>query len=202
MSNIFELHLSVSLSSGLDEIAWLDYCKKHHYHCIKVYNMKGDHSIQNMMSKWCQKESEKAAIEYLQQITHDATIAGFNVIRSKVEAMMMSSEYDAVILDEKNNDGKYWEFHFKVTNATCPDLMELLKDVADVGVSVSAYSQTRYPIITIRKFQGSRRDVFKFKDEVVEKITKAGYHLFDKIQAEISIYDSHVEEDKGWLNKA
>jgi len=218
MSNIYELHLSVKLSCGRDEIAWLDYCKKHHYHAIKVYNIKGDYSVQNMMSKWCHRDSEKDVIEYLQQITKDAVKAGFNVIRSKVEAMMMSREYDNVVLDEKNNyekspgaspqglsprarpQGVYWEFHFKVTDVTCFELEKLLKDVADVGVSASAYSGTRYPIVTIRKYRGSRKDVIKYKDEVVEKIKKAGYHIFDKIQAEISIYDSHTEEDQGWIN--
>ena len=170
------------------------------------------------MSKWCHRDSEEAVIEYLKQITEDATNAGFYVIRSKVEAMMMSREYDNVNLDPLGNRfpavdqstvetksesdcyAKYWEFHFKVTDVTCPDLVELLKDVADVGVSISAYSGTRYPIVTIRKYRGSRKDVIRYKDEVIEKIKKAGYHIFDKIQAEISIYDTHKEEDKGWIN--
>jgi len=200
MSNIYELHLSVKLTCGRDEIAWLDYCKKHHYHAIKVYNSKGDYSVQNMMSKWCHRDSEKDVIEYLKQITSDAEKAGFTVIRSKVEAMMMSREYDDVVLDEKNNYERYWEFHFKVTDVTCFELEKLLKDVPDVGVSASAYSGTRYPIVTIRKYRGSRKDVIKYKDEVIENIKKAGYHIFDKIQAEISIYDSHTEEDQGWIN--
>lgn len=198
MSNIYELHLSVELSSGREEIAWLDYCKKHHYHAIKVYNVKGEHSVQNMMSKWCHRDSEEAVIEYLKQIMEDATNSGFRVIRGKVEAMMMCREYDSVVLeDEKKN---YWEFHFKVTDVVCPDLVELLKDIKDVGVSISAYSGTRYPIVTIRKYRGSRKDVIHYKDEVIEKIKKAGYHIFDKIQAEISIYDTYSDEDKGWIN--
>jgi hypothetical protein len=198
MSNIYELHLSVSLGSGKEEIAWLDYCKKHHFHSIKVFNMKGVHSVQDMMSKWCHRDSEESVIEYLKQLQKDATDAGFKVVRSKAEAMMMSREYDNIVLN--NSKGKYWEFHFKVTDVTCSELLQLLKDVEDVGVSASAYSGTRYPIVTIRKYQGSRKEVMQYKDNVIEKLKKLGYHIFDKIQAEISIYDSFPEEDQGWIN--
>src|SRR5438045_9765148 len=108
--SLFEIHVSIELKSGQDEIRWKLYCKDHHYHPIKVFNVRGWYDVQNMMSKWCNRDSREEVIEYAHSLATQIGQDGFSVLRTKVEAMMLSC--DDILVN--HNPSMYWEFHFKV----------------------------------------------------------------------------------------
>ena len=43
---LYEIHVSVDISTGLDEIKWTYLCKEHNWHQIRVTNATGDNQVQ------------------------------------------------------------------------------------------------------------------------------------------------------------
>lgn len=205
MSCIYEIHISVDLANALQELRWIWFCKERRYKAIRVLNDKGSNDVQNMIGKYCSREDEKDVIEYAEELAQDMRDNGFNVCRVKVEGMMMNRNFDQISLcDEK---GKYWEFHFKIAINNLDELDRLMKfkDTRNdkmwkhVALSVSSTGETKYPIVTIRLHSGMRDEAIKVKDNVIDAIKAKGFHVYDKLQAECSIYDTYPEEDNGWI---
>ena len=138
---LFEIHVSVQLDTPVDEIKWRWFCKKNHFHCIKVYNIKGIHAEQNMIAKWCDRDTISEAIEYAKLIGQKIREqGGFTVLREKVESMMLEKQNEDIKLN--NNSSIYWEFHLKVQSKSYNDferIHELFKNDKYVGLSMSAF---------------------------------------------------------------
>jgi hypothetical protein len=201
---LYEIHVSVNLKNGQDEIKWLYFCNENNYKSIRVLNDTGSNNIQNMISKWCNRKNDDEAIYYADQITYNIQKAGFEVIRTKVEAMMLHLDYDKISLDDQKNI--YWEIHYKVVVKDYAELLKLIKwkeinNFPNIGLSISSYGNTRYPIITIRMHSGSRDNILQYKNIIIDSMKNNGFHITDKIQQEISIYDTFPEEDNGWISK-
>ena len=157
-----------------------------------------------MISKWCNRKNDNESIYYADQITYNIQKAGFEVIRTKVEAKMLHLDYDKISLDDQKNI--YWEIHYKVVVKDYAELLKLIKwkeinNFPNIGLSISSYGNTRYPIIKIRMHSGSQDNILQYKNIIVDSMKNNGFHITDKIQQEISIYDTFPEEDKGWISK-
>ena len=117
--------------------------------------------------------------------------------------MLANIFFDYKVLN--NQRGAYWEFHFKISSRDFGDFERLLKwknnhvMAKNIAISMSDTGATKYPIVTIRLHEGSRRDAIKVKDTVINEIKSMGLHIHDKLQAECSIYDTYPEEDDGWF---
>lgn len=207
---MFEIHVSVNLHNPVEEIEWKLFCKQQKFHVIKVWNIKGTHATQNMMAMWISVENNEENNDWLsvglKELKRTGNIireTGFEVIREKIEAMMMDHRFDKHCL-EKPQRGVYWEIHMKVENQTLEQwrmLKDMLKTEQNVGLSVSAYSEFLSPIITMRFYQGSRDQVFQMKDQLVGRLTTAGWKFAPKTQYELSLYDSNPELDEGWIDE-
>jgi hypothetical protein len=200
MSNLYEIHVSVELKDGPEEVRWIWFCKDHHFHNIRVLNQKGKHNVQNMISKWCHRGTDAEAAEYARAIAQDIKNQGFTVVRTKAEAMLMNRGFDTVEL--KGEAGVYWEFHFKVLVGSYDDYLKL-ENIVDplehVSVSQSAYSKTGFPIVTIRLHEGTRDEAILTKDRVIGVIKGGEFHIHDKMQAECSVFDTNPGLDEGWI---
>lgn len=200
---LFEIHISVELKDGLTEIQWLHFCRAHELQPIKVFNVQGVHSVQNMIGQWCKYDTEAEALVHMQKLATTITAAHFPVVRSKVEAMMMNRQYRDLCLE--TTQGKYWEFHFKIAAndepwwTRFPKLQALVNQIPNVGLSFSAFGQSQCPIVTLRKFTGTRTEVIAEKDHLTEQLKAQGFLVQGKPQAELSIYDSFEAQDEGWL---
>ena len=206
MSQLYEIHISITVKTALDEMKWYYYCKDNNYKIIRVLNDKGQNDIQNMISKWCTRDTEKEVIEYANTLAENMSKAGFDVCRVKVEGMMMNREYDS--LELKNVTGKYWEFHFKIIIENSKELERLLSlkelnssiDIwKNVALSMSSYGTTRYPIMTIRLHNGTCCQAVNIKNQIIDVLKENNFHIYDKLQSECAIYDSYPEEDAGWI---
>lgn len=204
--NLYEIHISVNLTSAFDEMKWFYYCKDNKYKVIRVLNDKGKYDIQNMISKWCSRKTPSEVVKYAEEIADDMRKNDFDVYRVKVEARLLSKLFDNISL--KNEKGVYWEFHFKIVIESLDEFNKLVKwkqskkdDLwKDVALSFSAYGKTGYPIITIRLYSGTSEEATSVKDKVIDDLKENGFHIADKMQSECSIYDTYPEEDNGWIN--
>lgn len=204
MSTLYEIHITVELKTGIDEIKWIYFCNDNKYKRIRVLNDKGGNNVQNMISKWCSRNTDDEAIKKSGEIAKKIKENGFKITRVKVEGMMMNKLFDNKVL--KNEKGIYWEFHFKIASRTLHDFNRIrywkkLNALSNnIGLSLSDSGNTKYPIITIRLHSGSREDAINIKDKIVTEIKNMDLHIHDKLQAECSIYDTYPEEDDGWFN--
>lgn len=200
---LYEFHVSVTLPSALSELLWLQWCRDEGYDAIRVLNVKGSHDVQNMMGKYSDCADHAEAIAKVKRLAERIrTEGGFTVCRVKAEAMMMSPASGHVRLDGTN--GNYWEVHMKVPVASGEDLVRLCHLVAHkkhVALSTSARGRTGAPIVTIRRYEGTRDEVLAFKNELIAEIKSHGFKIGGKIQQELAVYDTNVEEDAGWFNE-
>ena len=114
----------------------------------------------------------------------------------------MNLKFNDVNLDNKK--GVYWEFHFKVIIDSLKELQRLLtwyenENKEEIAVSMSGTGHTLYPIVTLRLHEGTRKQAIDTKDKIINNLKKEGFHIYDKLQAECSVYDTFPEEDKGWI---
>ena len=63
------------------------------------------------------------------------------------------------------------------------------------------FGEKKYPIITIRHNFGEKENIINYKNVIIDDLKNNGFHITDKIQREISIYDTNPDEDKGWISK-
>lgn len=199
---LYELHVSVRLDDGESEMRWMRFCADNGWKYIRVVNERGVNNVQNMMSKWCDRASDEEAVETVKTIASMCRAAGFHVVRSKVEAMLLHEDYKQVCLDGKSD--VYWELHFKVDVRTLVAMQRLFAVCRKhnwpfVGLSLSSSGQSRLPIVTIRLHEGTRDQAISKKDAVINALKKAGFRITDKIQREISIFDTWPAEDEGWF---
>ena len=71
----------------------------------------------------------------------------FEVIRTKVEVIIMNDNYDKIILQNKKNI--YWEIHLKIIIKKYDELLKLLlwkkeNDYKNIGLSISSFGDTKY----------------------------------------------------------
>lgn len=152
-----------------------------------------------MLSKWCNRSNHEEAIKTACELEKTVEKAGFTVVRTKVESMMMDSVNDSIVLNGR--DDLYWEYHFKIPlRDEFLILKNLLEHEHNVGLSHSAYSKSGFPIVTVREKFGNRKDVIKLKDRLISLLKEKGFSVYDKIQSEISIYDTNPKLDEGWIN--
>ena len=85
----------------------------------------------------------------------------------------------------------YWEFHLKID----------ADDSATHGahISFNAFKSEVVPLVTLRLYQVSYNEAMHRKGELIEAIQAAGFPTHREIHQELSIYDTNIDLDKGWL---
>lgn len=202
--NLYEIHISVKFNNAFEELKWIFFCKENKYKNIRVLNDSGVNDIQNMISVFCNKNTDEEVISYANEISNNIKKNMFEVIRTKVEVIIMNDNYDKIILQNKKNI--YWEIHLKIIIKKYDELLKLLlwkkeNDYKNIGLSISSFGDTKYPIITIRYNNGTNKDILDYKKNIINNLENNGFKISDKIQHELSIYDTFPEEDNGWISK-
>ena len=204
---VFEIHASVDLKSAHDEMLWHWWCKDREYHRIRTLNARGDTPVQNMVSVFVGRRSVTEAVGFANKLAAEIRDGGFDVCRCKVEIMMTAVPKDTVV--EGQDLGHYWEFHIKMKVYTPGELLGLEQALGEVprpsasytlGLSMSAHSKFGLPIVTLRGYNCDRVCFCNWKEEAMSTLSNKGFHPDDKIQAELSVYDTNPDLDRGWLN--
>lgn len=199
-TSLYEIHISVFLESGADEVRWMRFCAEQKWHGIRVLNHAGKHNVQNMISYWKHAARREDAVATAQKIGALIRAAGFRVAREKVEAMM-SDVSDTLPGDQPS---QYWEFHAKLLNASSVADWQALSCFASqtpyVGVSQSVYSRRKNTtIVTIRVPRGTKHDAENIFKKVMKTLTSMGYKTDTNVQCELSVFDTFPELDRDWI---
>ena len=48
---------------------------------------------------------------------------------------------------------------------------------------------------------GDKETIINYKNVIIDDLKNKGFNITDKIQREISIYNTNPDEDKGWISK-
>ena len=106
LSQLYEIHVSVSLSTSFEEMRWMWFCKENNYHSIRVLNVGGKYPVQNMIGKWCSRKNPQDATRTALAIADKIHDVGFCVVRTKVEGCLENSQFKGVVLN--NDPSFYW----------------------------------------------------------------------------------------------
>jgi hypothetical protein len=71
----------------------------------------------------------------------------------------------------------------------------------NIGLSISSFGDIKYPIITIRHHNRTSDDILNYKKFIISDLENNGFKISDKIQRELTVYDTYPEEDDGWISK-
>lgn len=203
---MYEVHVTVEIPDTVTEMRWIVFANENKWKPIRAINERGDNSIQVMMSYYIHKESEKDGLVELNRIADFIQDNGFKVVRKKIEAMSQNQNYQTVVLDDSN--GIYWELHLKIELDSLSELDRLihwritstLGLENNIGISMSSYGQSKYPIVTLRCHTGGRSEFYNLRDILISNLHDHSFKVASKMQQECSIFDSYPEEDDGWFN--
>jgi len=221
INGVFEIHITVDHSVGFMKL--IDFTNS--YEKMGCGNMKvlfavsHENNNQYMISHFTRKQTSADAIIKANKIAQEMKESEIIVKRVKVEAMVSSgtqgiplNKEEYKIMYAKFNDegflGKpYFEFHVKVDSVEngnelivkLRNLFPLLKEI-QIAISWNIMSRSGMkPLLTLRMYDMGLVEAQNYKDIILNTCKKNGYVLADQIQEEFSIYDSFVEEDKGWI---
>ena len=146
-------------------------------------------------------------------------VLDFKAKRNKVEARLRNIIPNSINLNSNlpQYEGKYWEFHIKLTFDLKSDEIvntfrtQLMKDFPSTRLSKSAMSNfdvenplksTR--IVTLRIYNGTKEDALvklKSLEIYLNSLSlKFNYSIRGDIEKELSVYDSNVSHDVGWID--
>jgi hypothetical protein len=186
----FEAHLTVD-AEGTRREAFRALCESLGVKCVLIELARGAHRSQPMTSSHHTGElpAVKREIEAL-RIQIEA--AGFPVTRTKIEADVTNEGVDAA-----GEPGTYFEFHAKLQLPADADLEALRARCEQHGAHLSRNEIERGArFVTLRVHDAGRDAATAAFARVLESL--AGYRIA-ATKAELTLYDSRVELDAGWL---
>ena len=225
IDGIFEIHITVDHTQGF--LALVDFKKR--WESGEKGNLKilfavsNENNNQYMISHFTRKDNIKKAVEKANQIADEMKSAGIMIKRVKVEAMVSNTtkgiplnteEYKALygVLTSQGFLGKpYFEFHVKIQNYYALNLdgvktevqneLDICNTQGDIQIAVSwnLMSKNMLPLLTLRMYDLGLVEAQMNKDIILNTFKSLGYILVDQIQEEFSVYDSFIDEDKGWI---
>jgi hypothetical protein len=205
-NGIFEIHITVDREPNVLLLKFVS----NYYNSLKIiHTITSIKNNQYMISRFTRENSIEDAIKEAKRLEKDMKQFGLNILRNKVEY-----HGNEELLSSKD----YFEFHVKIncsksTNSTISSLDDEInsvrKDIKSkypkkrifIGYSYNVMSRSSLfdPIFTIRIFETKLVNAICFKDIIINRFKKGGYRFGDKLQQEVSIYDTNTEMDNDWL---
>lgn len=147
--------------------------------------------------------TEKDAIEIAQAVALEMKKQKMVVLRLKVELMTINSSVRALKpTDLKEN--QYFEFHFKVAIESKKQWDQVAQICLPFGAHLffNAYSKNSglmTPVVTLRRYHTDFKTADTENCKLIEAIVAAGFIEPEKVHKELSVVDSNVWLDRGWL---
>jgi len=193
---LHEIHITVN-PTQIFTLRW--FCKQHKMKPILASTAYGNHPNQLMISKY-KNGSSKEAIEKAYSIAKDMEVAGLEILRVKVEAMVHNKGCPTGDVIPKNPE-EYFEFHIKILVDSWDEYQQLSHVATrySAHLSFNAFKRELEPLVTLRVFNCSYIEAMNKKAELIEAIQGVGFTTNFEIHQEFSVYDSNQKLDKGWL---
>ena len=207
VSGIFEIHLIVdpddqvklfSFSVQEDVLRDKDYLNLKTTCALSFYGSKPN---QPMLTFWMSNTDSKGVIRKTLQLVDKMQSQGLDVKRLKVEAMAKN------VPGIGPNSPNYFEFHFKVDTKSKQqwDVLDNLCLPSGAHLFFNPYSKLPHrmiPVVTLRVYDVNFESADNQCKELMQKIANHGFTVIDgKVQKELSIIDTDVFYDQGWLFK-
>jgi hypothetical protein len=159
-------------------------------------------------------------IDATHQISDMFILAGFTVLREKIEASIYGIDGIPQTRENAEKYNKYFEFHIRVSR-TNTEILEPLKEEELNKLEIISETFRKsfgvpIPLSFNRAKEGTREGLQRYLnlrtrgigaieskkkvDEIVEAINKTGDFRVEKVIAEYPWGDSNVELDKGWID--
>lgn len=159
-------------------------------------------------------------IKMSHQLAHLFSLAGFTVIREKIEA----TAHGIIGIPESNDDakkyGKYFEFHIRVQRKDATIIEPLMDEELEILEEISSRFETKFntpvPLSFNRSKEGSEgghqrylnirtrglgsTESFKRVKEIHEAIDKETPFKVAKVISEYVWYDTFTALDSGWID--
>lgn len=213
IDGVFEVHITINPKDNYVKLLRFIEDKKLSRKIKIVFAVSEVGNNQYMISYFTQKDDDKLAVEFANNLASELERDKIDVVRVKIEShntknMPLTDKdyYDvcnALNLKYDNKCGKsYFEFHCKV-ETIFGDLLDLENHVSKhsgCALSYNLCSNNKKPILTIRVYNVGFDNAKIYKDTVMNDLKKKGHTFEDKIQQEFSIFDSNSELDNNWIN--
>lgn len=202
-NGIFEIHITVDKEPN---ILLLKFASNYYGSLKIIHAVTSIKNNQYMISRFTRENSIEDAIKEAKKLEKDMKQYGLTILRNKVE-------YHGNEELLTNND--YFEFHIKINisksinndiDNEIGSIRKILKTKFSpnkifIGYSYNIMSRASLfdPIFTIRIFEMKLVDAIYFKDMIINKFKNNGYRFADKLQQEVSVYDTNVNLDNDWL---
>ena len=191
MRGTFEAHLTVDATTAERRAEFAALCAKLGVKCVLIELARGAHPSQPMTSSHHTGDSSTIH-EEVRALERQITEAGFVVTRVKIEADVTNEGVDEALA------GTYFEFHAKL-HVTGDEVDALRALCVERRAHLSRNEIERGArFVTLRVYDAGRERAAAEFGALVDALVGAG-HAVMGMKAELTIYDSRVELDAGWL---
>jgi len=203
---IFEVHVTVSNDSQENENAFRQLCDKLKCKSILIQLPSGTFHKQLMTGSY-HRGNMLAVHRVAMELSQRFAQAGFDITRTKVEAMMSNkgvpqTNDEARRLSREN----YFEFHVKLQLPLSVALDELkrLCQKFDAHLSMNAFKKLEdgatQRFVTLRLYDVGREVAERRFNDCLAALSAANYQVLTRMR-EYSVYDSNVKLDTGWIDR-
>lgn len=207
VQGVFEVHLIVHPDDQVKLFAFSlenDVLADKSYFNLKTtcaLSFYGSQPNQPMLTFWMSNANSNSVIRKTLELVDKMEQYGLNVKRLKVEAMAKD------VPEIKPNSPNYFEFHFKVDTRSKQEWDSLSDLCVPAGAHLffNPYSKLpsrMIPVVTLRVYDVNFECADDQCNKLIETIENHGFTIIDgKVQRELSIIDTDVFYDQGWLFK-
>jgi hypothetical protein len=217
----FEVHVTIEKTSKIDPFITIcnnftNYAKNLGLHVttckpILIELSEGENYQQPMCSIFC-KTTIQGAIHVGQVFGKycETNYPDYKVCRNKVEARF-ENVINNLDITPFNNNAIYWEFHIKIIfndDSKINDFRTMIQfEYPKAHLSKSALSKDLHSrIITLRLYKGDKDNAAIEINDLIYYLNNPdireafGYRIRLTVEKELSIYDTNVSHDIGWIN--
>lgn len=208
VTGVFEVHLIVHPNDQTKLFAFSveeDVLADKSYSNLKTtcaLSFYGNYPNQPMLTFWLANHTSYTAVQKSVEVAEKLIKYGVKVERLKVEAMAR----DVKEMKAHGDSGvNYFEFHFKVDTKSKQEWDRLAAVCLPFGAHLffNPYSKmpTRMvPVVTLRRYDTDLKTAFDECSQLIKAIENTGFTIVEgKIQRELSIIDTNVFYDQGWI---
>ncbi len=210
VSGIFEIHLIVHPDDQSKLFAFSlenDLLSDNSYFNLKTtcaLSFYGYHPNQPMLTFWISNTNSNQVVKKTLEVVGKMEEYGLSVLRLKVEAM--AKDVPEMNLNEYSGTN-YFEFHFKVDTKSKQEWDKLNKICLPFGAHLffnpfSKLKSRMIPVVTLRRYDMDFKSANDECNKLIKKIEDEQFTVIEgKVQRELSIIDTNVFYDQGWLFK-
>jgi NTP pyrophosphatase (non-canonical NTP hydrolase) len=198
----FEIHVTVMAA---DNEEFKKNCKTLDVKPIVLALQTKDTTIKDVMTSSVHMGTNRSAYEEMKRISHGLAMAGYDVVREKIETVPWHPAAPTKLSDEMPKDC-YFECHVgvNVPNTKRKDDLQRIVDLFDAHMSRNAFKVhsdgSWMQMVTVRWYKGTVEGFENNVDILYNFIWDGGFEVEKRI-TEFSIYDTKVSHDAEWLKK-